>query len=423
MNIANNIGASGSPFVDISGATGTTGTIVFNNSITYTRTTGNTDFNLNRGTMELNAANTWNLGGASFRFNPQVTTGTGTLKLGHSTALGVSTNDLYLGTTDATIGSGTYVLQTLQTGANTVANRVFIRNSALTTVLGADIASGTATYSGNVTLTKVVTSGTAGAINLKSVQAGGTVDFTGLIANDTGANTVIRNLTIGDATTGLGTVKFSRAAGNTYTGDTTVSAGTLLVSNTSGSATGTGSLSVSTGAILGGSGFVAPGTGKSISVTGSIAPGVGGIGTLTFDGASTALALATFNSGATFSFDLNATSETSDKIALTNGASGDFVFNSNVINLSLTGSLVNGQTYVLFDGTDNNQFSGISIDGSNKITAGLSFAGLSGDFATNSYLTLSGGDIVFNAIPEPSTWVLLAFSLTAVMVLRRRRAA
>ncbi|MEI6035864.1 MAG: PEP-CTERM sorting domain-containing protein [Verrucomicrobiae bacterium] len=37
-------------------------------------------------------------------------------------------------------------------------------------------------------------------------------------------------------------------------------------------------------------------------------------------------------------------------------------------------------------------------------------------------LTQSVNDLVLSyAIPEPGTWALLAFSLTAVMVLRRRR--
>jgi hypothetical protein len=31
------------------------------------------------------------------------------------------------------------------------------------------------------------------------------------------------------------------------------------------------------------------------------------------------------------------------------------------------------------------------------------------------------GDLGLNVVPEPATWALLAFSLTTVMVLRRRR--
>jgi len=33
----------------------------------------------------------------------------------------------------------------------------------------------------------------------------------------------------------------------------------------------------------------------------------------------------------------------------------------------------------------------------------------------------SAGDIYLEVVPEPATWALLAFSLTTVVVLRRRR--
>ena len=58
---------------------------------------------------------------------------------------------------------------------------------------------------------------------------------------------------------------------NTYTGATTVSAGTLSVNNTSGSGTGSGTVSVTTGAILSGSGTIRGAT--TISSGGIHAPG------------------------------------------------------------------------------------------------------------------------------------------------------
>ncbi|MCX6971257.1 MAG: PEP-CTERM sorting domain-containing protein [Verrucomicrobia bacterium] len=42
-------------------------------------------------------------------------------------------------------------------------------------------------------------------------------------------------------------------------------------------------------------------------------------------------------------------------------------------------------------------------------------------FATQSAQLLLDGTLTFTAVPEPSTWALLAFSFTTVMVLRRRR--
>jgi autotransporter-associated beta strand protein len=83
--------------------------------------------------------------------------------------------------------------------------------------------------------------------------------------------------------TGTGTLTLARAEGNDYTGPTTVAGGTLLVTNTSGSATesgtGRGDVTVQNTGTLGGTGTV---NGiVFVQAGGSIAPGVGGgVGTL-----------------------------------------------------------------------------------------------------------------------------------------------
>lgn len=67
-------------------------------------------------------------------------------------------------------------------------------------------------------------------------------------------------------------------------------------------------------------------------------------------------------SGSTFAFDLNGTLVTSDRIVLLGtAAAGDFAFASNVINFTLTDALLNGQTYILFDGTADSQFTGLGF--------------------------------------------------------------
>lgn len=70
---------------------------------------------------------------------------------------------------------------------------------------------------------------------------------------------------------GPGSLILGNALGNGYSGNTTVSAGTLLVNNTAFTGTGTGTVTVSTGATLGGSGIV---EGAVTASTGStLAPG------------------------------------------------------------------------------------------------------------------------------------------------------
>jgi autotransporter-associated beta strand protein len=75
---------------------------------------------------------------------------------------------------------------------------------------------------------------------------------------------------------GAGTQTFSGA--NTYTGGTTVTGGTLLVTNTSGSGTGSSPVIVNAGATLGGSGTIS-GT-VTVSNGATLAPGVDGVGVL-----------------------------------------------------------------------------------------------------------------------------------------------
>ncbi len=71
---------------------------------------------------------------------------------------------------------------------------------------------------------------------LHSGNTTGTLDFATQITDGTNPRSI--------QITGAGTVKLSRAAGNTYDGTTTVVSGTLLAANTSGSATGTGAVRV-----------------------------------------------------------------------------------------------------------------------------------------------------------------------------------
>jgi hypothetical protein len=142
---------------------------------------------------------------------------------------------------------------------------------------------------------------------------------------------------------------------------------------------------------------------------------------LKIDASGTAQPVATFSSTASFRFDLNGTSGTGDMIQLLNGSTGDFVFNDNNIEFSISGVLVNGQTFVLFDGTDSMQFSGLTLDGGNRITGGLTFTSLGAGYE-GSYLSLVNGDIALHvvSVPEGSTWALLTAGVVAAGALRRR---
>ena len=147
--------------------------------------------------------------------------------------------------------------------------------------------------------------------------------FAGAITNGTSATTphVV-------ALTKIGTGTFTITGTNTYSGGTTVSNGTLLVSNTGGSGTGAGAVTVVSGATLGGSGVIA----GPVTVNGTLAPGTSP-GTLTI---SNDLVL---NGGAGLQYQLGSVS---DRTVV----SGNLTLGG-MLNVTDSGGFGNG-TYTLF---------------------------------------------------------------------------
>lgn len=132
--------------------------------------------------------------------------------------------------------------------------------------------------------------------------------------------------------TGKGKLTLSKAS--SYTGGTTVSAGTLLATNKTGSATGTGAVQVSAGT-LGGTGKI---TGAVTVASGTkaafLAPGSGKKpGTLTI------LSALTLNSPATYKADLNSTTVLADKVV----ALGVTIISGALISIGDLGSAVLAQ--------------------------------------------------------------------------------
>ena len=354
--------------------------------------------------------------------------------VGSSTALG--TNNGLSVSIGETFDTRSGVVSGLWTNGYDVASAI---TTALNTSTGTSMVtignsktSGVATFSGPINLTKSATATKVPAVKLVS-NIGSRANFSGIIADaGTGAN--VSTVSIG----GGGTVALSGS--NTYTGDATVIGNTTMLANSSaGSSTGTGNLTVSSGSTLGGTGFIAPGSGKTITAQsgGFIAPGDGGIGTVTLNGAGTAATLLTMAGGSSFQFDLGTANAmigtiavgSSDLLAFTGAAAGDLVFNSNDVNFGGTGT---EGYYKLFSTSlgSATTWIGLTFDGtSGVVSSGLTYSGLATGLTAGSFIvgTASNGgtvgDIYFNAVPEPATWVLLAFSLTTVMILRRRQRA
>ncbi len=125
---------------------------------------------------------------------------------------------------------------------------------------------------------------------------------------------------------GNGLLNLTSATGNTYTGNTTVSGGTVSIANTSGSAFGTGNVVVN-GGVVSGTGII--GNNVTVSTGGVLAPAPGpaSFGTLTINGN------ATLANGAGLAINVTALGGSSNDMVAVNG------------NLSLSGSVLVTPSY------------------------------------------------------------------------------
>jgi fibronectin-binding autotransporter adhesin len=227
---------------------------------------------------------------------------------------------------------------------------------------------------------------------------------------------------------------------NSYDTGTTVTAGTLLVSNTSGSGTGSGPVTVAAAGTLGGTGTI----GNTITNNGIIAPGESGAGTLNVTG-DVVDAI-----GSSWTISLSGASAT--KLAVTGGVD---LSASDSLNVTGIGS---GSSWLIgtYSGTLNGVFDGITsgytvnYSGGN-ITLNATVACAPGDLNCDGHEDArdyvfwrknnstppgdyaiwranfgnppgagSGGGLGGGTVPEPSAIVLLVMGLLAVGVRRRR---
>jgi autotransporter-associated beta strand protein len=198
-------------------------------------------------------------------------------------------------------------------------------------------------------------------------------------------------------------------AANTYSGGTTISAGTLLANNSTGSAFGSGAVSV-TGGTVGGNGFI----GGATTITGGkLAAGTDGtVGVLTFD---STLDLSGLSGSSQLKFDLGAVG-LSDKIVLSNGALSIGNGAINFDDFGFTGlSGFGAGTYTLID-------TSTSIIG----TLGSSLSGTINGF--DALISSNGQDLILtvtSTVPEPSSYAILAglASMGAIGIRRLRRSS
>ncbi|NDC75438.1 hypothetical protein EBZ70_09185, partial [bacterium] len=211
------------------------------------------------------------------------------------------------------IGTGTLTLS----GANTYTGATEITGGAINFANLGNLGAGTQILLAGGGL--VWGTGNTADISARTV----TIGTGGTTLNTNGNNVTLAN-SIGNngagGVTKSGTGVLTLAGANLYSGDTTVSAGGLTVTNTTGSATGSGNVSLANTTTLSGAGTI---SGTATLASGAkLTPGTAGVGTLTTGGLSLA-------SGSLLDLEFASTSSY-DKVAVTN-SSGLSVNGGNIL--------------------------------------------------------------------------------------------
>jgi autotransporter-associated beta strand protein len=249
--------------------------------------------------------------------------------------------------------------------------------------------SGTNTISANLQLA---------AASTWLVGTGGTFVVSGQVSSTGGFGLSLNN------GSNAGTLKLNSA--NTYTGGTTVSAGTLLINNTSGSGSGTGSVTVNNaGTVLGGSGIINAGANNvALNSGATIAPGAAAntVGALTMTAGNVIFTGASGNL-ATLAIDMSGA--TADRLAIIGNLNLSTIFDRLVVTELATVTLPRYQI-VTYTGSLTGIFDTSTLPSGYWI-----------DYSIPNEIDLVA------PIPEPATWFAAVLVTGAVAWSLRRRLA
>ena len=302
------------------------------------------------------------------------------------------------------IGSGQLQFNTSTTGPGTYPGTFNINGGTLLLNGGGamgDLASINLANTAGASLTISGGSETIGSLSGGGASGGNVTLTTSLITGGNNNSTTFSGLVsgVGGLTkNGTGTFTLAHAAGNSYTGTTTVSGGTLLVNNSNGSGTGTGPVVVNAGGVLGGTGTIQ----GNVTNSGALAPG-SSVGALHLGGNYTQ------SSAGRLEIELASTAN-HDELAVTGSATL-----AGTLAVSLTDGFVptagNAFEIITASGFSGSTFASTSLPtlsgslvwnlnyGANSVT--LSVA-LPGDFNFNG--TVDAADyVVWRRVSEPST--------------------
>jgi autotransporter-associated beta strand protein len=391
----------------IGGLFGTGGSVSGGNTLTVL-TSGNLNFagTINNTTLRMAGSGTQTLSGTADNVSAMAVVDNGTLVLAKSgatsnRAIGASGGEVAL-----TINGGTVRLngghndQIYGDSAVSMTGGVFDLNGKDESFRG---------LTGNAGVVRNDASSTTSILTVGEIINPGTMDFSFGGAIENGAGTM--------ALTKIGTGTFTITSAVTYTGNTTIHGGTMLIGtggslgNTAVTVGGTGASGTPTlagGGTIGGATTIAAAGGGAAGTHAVGVAGVGnGIGSQSF---SSDLS---YGSGSTFAWDIHTGTDTSDgvtvggNLAIASGAIFKVVSNTAFTDTFWDTS----RTWNVFGGKN---FGGFTLN-YRANNADLN----AGDFASEGYFTISGSSLNWTAVPEPGT-ALAGLLLTAGLLRRRR---
>lgn len=347
----------------------------------------NDDLVVDNTTVQLNAQNTYT--------GPTSVINGGTLRNGITDALPNS----------ATVGSGGSTTLTLGHASDGAVTNTYSLNGFNQTI--ATLSSVSA--GGN---TNTVVNGSATTDSTLSVSSG---SFGGLIADgSTGKLALVKQ--------GAGSDTLTLSAANTFTGGTTVNSGTLNATNTSGSATGTGNVTVSPGATLAGTGHVITDSGKAVTINGALLIGDATQSLPTVSQLEVSATNIAFGIASLSSFDLFSGAGGGDNTMIPTAA--DLLKLSGNLTIASGATLVLGNPNALSTWAIGDTWKLIDTTGLGSVTGTFaldwSALGLGVGLSVDSSSLLSSGVISIIAVPEPGRAALLMFGLGGLLLRRRR---
>lgn len=395
------------------------------------------------GTLSLTGANT--ISGDAIH-----TANAGTLSLGNVNALQNATLDTgAVGTQSvafAVAGTNTYNVgglkgtNALDIGGNTLS--VGANNQSTEYSGGIAGTGGNLRKTGSGSLTLVGASSYSGTTE---IQAGTLIVGNGGATGDLGGTSGVTNnatlefkrssnYTFGSVITGTGAVTQSGSgtttlsAENSYSGGTSINAGALAVTNTTGSATGSGNVQAGSGSVILGTGIIAPASGSSVILGSGATVRVGNASgdttgkILTFKPASGVITT-TFQTGSIFEFDLFSGAGLGDQSGTASAADyfrtgGNLVIDSGVklrVNSSMSGFAEN-DTWRLLDW---NTLGGSAPTGTFN-TALLELPALTSGLGWDLSLLYTAGTITVITVPEPARMAFIFIGLGCTFLRRRR---